>query len=66
MIIETNPCEDCDFSPVICDGNIAICQMTLGNTRPISEEEFEKKKFDNASRMDDPNYCMDLIMHQQS
>lgn len=62
MIIETNPCEDCDFSPAVCDGDIAICQMTLGNTRLISEEDYEKKKLDYASKMDNPNYCRDLTI----
>ncbi len=44
MLIETNPCENCDFSPAVCDGNIEICQLTRGNSSPVSSEEYEKEK----------------------
>lgn len=57
MIIETNPCENCDFTPSVCDGDVEICQLTKGTSRPISEDEYEtakseryKKQYDNSCK----------------
>lgn len=44
MLIETNPCENCDFTPAVCDCDIEICQLTRGNSCPISSEQYEKEK----------------------
>lgn len=44
MLIETNPCEDCDFSPAFCSCDIDICQITRGKSKPINEEQYEKEK----------------------
>ena len=44
MLIETNPCGDCDFSPEFCSCDIEICQITRGASKPISEEQYEKEK----------------------
>lgn len=50
MIIEANPCENCDFTPSVCDGDIEICQLTKGNSRPISEKSFEKEQLEQYKR----------------
>ena len=44
MLIETNPCDNCDFTPAVCGGDIEICQLTRGNSCPISSEQYEKEK----------------------
>lgn len=44
MIIETDPCQYCDFAPAVCDGDIEICMMLKGKTRPVSGEEYEQRK----------------------
>lgn len=44
MLIETEPCKDCDFSPEFCSCEIDICQITMGKSKPISEEQYEKEK----------------------
>ena len=43
MIIETNPCESCDFSPAVCSCEIEICQMSLGNTM-LDEKRYMEEK----------------------
>ena len=50
MLIETNPCEKCDFTPSICDGDIEICQLTKGNSNPISSEDYEKEKLEQYKK----------------
>lgn len=44
MIIETEPCENCDFSLEYCSCDIDICQITRGRAMPISEERYEAEK----------------------
>lgn len=51
MIIETNPCEKCEFIPSMCDGDIEIYQMRKGNASPISNEEYEHKKTEQYMRI---------------
>ncbi len=45
MIIETNPCEQCDFSPTVCSCDIDICMM-LGGSPMESEEQYEQHKIE--------------------
>lgn len=45
MIVETEPCKNCDFSPEYCSCDIDICQITRGGqSKPISEEQYEEEK----------------------
>lgn len=50
MLIETNPCDQCDCVPDFCDGDIEICMLTRGNARPLSEEEYIAKKDEEYMR----------------
>ena len=43
MIIETNPCEYCDFSPSVCSCEIEICQMSLGSIM-VDNEQYNREK----------------------
>lgn len=44
MLIETDPCKNCDFSPEFCSCDIDICQITRGKSKPVSEKQYEKEK----------------------
>lgn len=43
MIIETNPCEKCDFCPSFCGIDIDICQMN-GESLYKTDEVLENDK----------------------
>lgn len=38
------PCEDCECIPAFCGVDIDICQLTCGESRPQSSEEYEVQK----------------------
>lgn len=44
MLIETEPCKECDFSPEYCSCDIDICQITRGESKPVSEEKYKREK----------------------
>lgn len=52
MLIETEPCIDCDFSPEYCSCDVDICQITRGRARPISEEQYEEEKLKKYQKME--------------
>lgn len=54
MIIETNPCDECECCPAFCDGDIEMCQISLGHTSPISSEKYERYKEVMAKRLTIP------------
>lgn len=60
MIIETNPCERCDFTPSICDGDIEICQLTLGNSKPILSSSYENKQVEQYKHQHIKRYKAEL------
>lgn len=57
MLIETEPCEDCDFSPEFCSCDIDICQITRGKSKPISEEAYQSDKMRRFQKMDNMKGC---------
>lgn len=46
MIIESNPCKNCECSPAFCDGDIEICQITRGQSKPVSDEQYQKEQLE--------------------
>lgn len=52
MLIETEPCLECDFSPGYCCCDIDICQMSRGESRPTSEDEYETKRLRKYKKME--------------
>lgn len=51
MIIETNPCEYCNFTPTVCSCEVEICMMLCGSPME-SEEQYEQKKIKQYSRFE--------------
>lgn len=51
MIIETNPCKNCDFSPIVCSCDIDICMM-LGDNQMMSNEQYEQEKLERYKEME--------------
>lgn len=52
MLIETEPCKDCDFSPEYCSCDIDICQITKGKSKPISGEQYEAEKISGYEKIE--------------
>ena len=52
MIIETEPCKDCDFSPEYCSCEIDICQVTRGESRPVGSRRYEEEKLRRYEEME--------------
>ena len=51
MIIETNPCEHCDFTPTVCSCDIEMCMMLCGSPME-SEEQYEQEKMERYSHFE--------------
>lgn len=46
MLIETNPCENCDLCPLVCGVDVEMCQIArrpLGMDREVWEEIGEEE-----------------------
>lgn len=52
MLIETEPCISCDFSPEYCSCDIDICQITRGESKPISSKLYEGEKLEKYRKME--------------
>lgn len=52
MLIETEPCKDCDFSPEYCSCDIDICQITKGKSKPIGSEQYEAEKISGYEKIE--------------
>lgn len=57
MLIETEPCKDCNFSPEYCSCDIDICQITRGKSKPVSEERFKIEKLKEYQKAERVWYC---------
>ena len=44
MLIETDPCQYCDFTPAICSGDIELCMIHRRLVRTVSSEQYEEQK----------------------
>ena len=60
MLIETDPCQYCDFTPAVCDGDIELCMMLREQSRPISNEEYEKRKLERYLRNESKSFKSEL------
>lgn len=54
MLIETEPCNGCDFSPEYCSCDIDICQITRGESKPVSSEKYEEEKIKRYKHFERP------------